>query len=92
MPIAEHEVVSGGYYITEGQQLRKVIELRQDEQGRTRIVYMVKSDLIPQKTFGYTATLANPALLSTFANACTKRLDAAAIRQRRLDLILLEGE
>jgi hypothetical protein len=53
---------------------------------------MSKSDIIKNRQFEHTATLANPALLKTFANACLKRLDFNEIQQRRENLIILEDE
>lgn len=92
MSISENEVVENAYYITDTQQLRKVISIKTDDKSRTRVSYMSKSDTIENRRFEHTATLANPALLETFANACSKKLDFDEIQQRRENLIILEDE
>lgn len=64
MSIQQNQIHVGGYYLTGDKcdQLRKVIQITQDEQGRNRIVYVSKSANIPDRSFEPTATLANPAL------------------------------
>lgn len=92
MPVQESEVVPGTYFITTNHQLRKVVTLEIDEDNRARVTYMAKSDRIPNRSFEYAATIANPALLETFANDCSEKLDDAAVRQRRIEFIILSGE
>ncbi|WP_229652103.1 hypothetical protein, partial [Vibrio parahaemolyticus] len=70
MPINVNQIKVGSYYYAGSKcdQLRKVTQITQDNQNRNRIVYVSKSANIAGRGFAPAATLANPALESTFAN------------------------
>jgi len=94
MPINVNQIKVGGYYLAgkDCDQLRKIVEIRKDLEGRNRIVYAAKSAKIANRQFSPIATLANPALEQTFADACCKELTATDIAVLRKQNILLAGE
>lgn len=74
MPIPENQVVVGGEYLTSSKQMRKVTEIKKDEEKRDRIVYVAKSANIPKRDYAPCVTLSNPPLRKTFAKACEKKI------------------
>lgn len=94
MPIHKNQIRVGGYYSAGAkcEQLRKVVEIRRDSKGRNRIVYESKSINKNGHPFSPIATLANPALEETFANACCKELSPADVAALRKENVLLAGE
>ncbi|EJL6980300.1 hypothetical protein NMT45_003590 [Vibrio cholerae] len=94
MSIKVNQIKVGNYYYAgdDCNQLRKVIEIKQDTQNRNLIVYVSKSANIPGCSFAPAATLANPALESTFAKACCKELSASEIQTLRQNNIILPNE
>lgn len=73
MAINTADVVIGGEYITDNEQLRKVTEITQDDEGRTRVHYDCKSANFPNRPWEPCHTKANPPLLDTFANDCVRK-------------------
>jgi hypothetical protein len=75
MPINIREIEIGSLYITGTDQLRKVVHIKKDENGRKRVHYIAKSALIQNRKFEMSHTLKNPPFDSTFANACSNKLN-----------------
>ena len=75
MPIHTSEVVVGGEYITEKDQLRKVTDITKDNDGRTRVHYDCKSANYPNRPWNPCHTKANPPLLDTFVNDCDRKVN-----------------
>jgi len=94
MTININDIKIGSYYSAgkNCDQLRKVTNIEKDDQGRNRITYLSKSIKIPNRKFDFAATIANPALESTFAEACCAELTASHISNLRDNKILLTGE
>ncbi len=94
MSLCVNQIKVGGYYYAGDNcdQLRKVTQIKQDNQNRNRIVYVSKSANIANREFTPAATLANPALESTFANDCCKELSAQEIQSLRQNHIILVNE
>lgn len=94
MSIQLSQIYVGGYYLagTKCDQLRKVIQIVKDDKGRNRIIYVSKSASIPDRSFAPGATLANPALETTFLNACCSELNDSEIKNLREKNIILSEE
>ena len=94
MSIQLNQIHVGSYYLAgkKCDQLRKVVQITQDEQGRNRIIYVSKSANIPDRSFEPAATLANPALETTFADACCKELNNSDVENLRKKNIILNEE
>ncbi|MGB6677673.1 MAG: hypothetical protein WBE44_13350 [Terriglobales bacterium] len=92
MPIPSSQIAVCGYYITDTDQLRKIDEITKDAKKRQRISYSAKSAKYKNRAFVAMGTKANPALETTFANACSKRLSASEIATLRNKGVLLPGE
>lgn len=92
MAINEKTVKPGRYFATKSHQLRKVTKLTKDNQGRTRVEYLAKSIRIRNRKFHQAGTMANPALLKTFAKACARQLSLSEVKALRVRGILLKGE
>ena len=83
MPISLSELAVGRYYITATKQLRRIDKLTKDQKKRTRVHYSSKSARLINPGFWGAATKKNPALATTFARACEKRLTAAEVADLR---------
>ena len=59
MPLTESDIEEGGYYLTPGNQLRRVDAITPDGQGRRRVRFVAKSDNIPDEAFGPGSTITN---------------------------------
>lgn len=92
MPIPESSVQINAYFVTPTDQLRKVTDLTQDDQGKTRVHYLSKSGKIVGRKFWSAATASNPASLENFAHACSKKLSEDEVANLREKGILLSGE
>jgi hypothetical protein len=74
MSINISEIKIDSLYITGTDQLRKVVQIKKDKNGRNRVYYIAKSALIQNRKFVMPHTLKNPPLLSTFEKACSHEL------------------
>lgn len=75
MAVSTKDVIIGGEYITDTDQLRRVTEITTDDKGRTRVNYDCKSANYPEREWEPCPTKANPPLLDTFANDCARKIN-----------------
>ena len=73
MPISTEEVIVGGEYVTDSDQLRKVTEIVQDTDGQTRVHYDSKSAKYPYRNWLSGHTKENAPLLDAFAEVCERK-------------------
>ena len=94
MPVNQTQVKVGGFFVTPtpNSQLRKVTGMPTDSQGRVRVEYVAKSAKLKGRAFAPAGTRTNPALLTTFANACDRALSATDIAALRQSNIILPNE
>ena len=94
MPIPEQDIVEGGYYLTPGNQLRRVDRISADDRGRRRVRFVAKSDNILHEAFGpgSTVTIDSQPFVDTFAGNVDHRLSEAEIADRRNRGVLLASE
>lgn len=79
MPVTADQVKVGSLFITAGQQLRKVTRVFEDNKKRQRVNYQSKSARLEKRKLDFAGTQANPALMTTFCNACDHKLSKAEI-------------
>ena len=92
MPIEQTEVRIGSFYATNGDQLRKVKDIRQFADGSVRVDYLAKSIKKKNIPFYMAATLKNPAKIETFAKACKRKLSNNEVTLLRTSGIILNNE
>jgi len=92
MKTPKEDIEIGCYYVTSTDQLRKVVEIKPDSKGRSRVIYLVKSMKIENKAFGHQGTKYNPILLDNFAKFCLRKLTKQEVDDLRKKGILLAGE
>lgn len=92
MPIPRSQVTSGGYYETNTGQLRRINSIKKDKTGRDRVLYSTKSIFKKVIKFAPAATKKEPALATTFAKACKRKLNNHEVTKLRQNGIILSGE
>lgn len=92
MGIKTSQVVKGAYYETPTGQLRRIDKLSTDKNKRRRVHYSAKSIKLKNLPFVPQATKANPALDTTFARKCERRLSATEETNLRKKGVILQNE
>lgn len=90
MHINSPHIKVGAIFKSESGQLRKILALSKDEQGRTRVQYVSKSATVADVAFS--TSLSNPALIKTFLGKCGTLQSSADLAQLRAEQILQPGE
>lgn len=92
MVVRADEVREGEFFVTASQELRKVVRLVTDDQGRTHVWYQCKSATVANRPFLFGHSRNDAPLLEDFIAQCNHRLSRAAISELGERGILLEFE
>ena len=92
MSIQENQVLVGNFYNANKNQLRKVTEITEDNEGRIRVHFLSKSQNHPGRKFEFGHPKTNPPLIDTFLQSCNTVLTPEEVAELRQNNIILSDE
>jgi len=88
----ESSFSAGDMFLTASGQLRKVVEVEFDKEGRNRVRYVAKGSKIKGQPFSEPYPYDNPPLESTFMKACCHRLSGEEVTHYLMIGVLTTSE